>query len=89
MKQVTITVRGRVQGVFYRHSARIKAADLGITGWIRNEPDGSVSILAEGEPATLEEFVSWCREGPPLAAVEAVEFAWAEATGGWRDFEMQ
>lgn len=64
-----IRVSGKVQGVFFRVSAKDEADRLGITGLVRNEPDGSVLIDAEGPPETLALFADWCRQGPPRARV--------------------
>jgi acylphosphatase len=69
----SIRVRGRVQGVFYRATARAEAERLGLRGFVRNEPDGSVYAEAEGEGEALDRFVDWCRRGPPQARVEAVD----------------
>ena len=69
-KHLTITVSGLVQGVFFRASTKQKADTLNINGFVRNEPDGSVYIEAEGVEASLEEFVQWCHHGPPHARVE-------------------
>lgn len=71
--RVRIVVRGRVQGVWFRGSARDEARRLGLVGWARNRADGSVEILAEGAPAAVERLVAWCHEGPPLARVRSVE----------------
>lgn len=73
-KHYTIRVYGKVQGVFFRANAQDKAEALGILGWVKNEPDGSVLIEAEGTEDTLQEFVSWCRQGPAYARVEKVEY---------------
>ena len=72
MKNLKIIVSGKVQGVFYRASARDAASQLGIKGYARNEPDGRVLIEAEGEEEALEKFVAWCRKGPPRASVDEV-----------------
>lgn len=88
MKRIIITVYGRVQGVFFRHTALIRAEELGLTGWTRNEADGSVSILAEGEEEALKTFLEWCRKGPPLAIVDNADAKWQEATGQFRGFEI-
>lgn len=72
-RRVHAIVRGRVQGVFYRASARREASARGLTGWVRNLPDGSVELVAEGPAPAVEAFLAWCREGPPAARVEAVE----------------
>jgi acylphosphatase len=73
IKSLSILVSGRVQGVFFRASAKAKADELGIAGMVRNEPNGKVYIEAEGEEAPLLLFEMWCREGPRLAYVEGVE----------------
>ncbi len=67
-----IRIFGRVQGVWFRDSARGRALDLGLHGFVRNEPDGSVFLHAEGDRGALKQLVEWCREGPPLAEVERV-----------------
>lgn len=66
-------VAGRVQGVFFRASARDIAVPLQITGHAINLPDGSVEVLACGDPAAVAEFERWLRDGPPMASVESVE----------------
>lgn len=72
MKSFRIHVIGRVQGVFFRRSTKDKADSLGLCGWVRNEPDGSVMIEVEGQESVVEKFVEWCKIGPPIAHVEAV-----------------
>lgn len=87
-QRLTVKIRGRVQGVFFRHSARIRAQKLGLCGWARNEEDGSVTVVAEGDSDGLKKFLEWCRGGPPLAAVEDVKTEWQEATGEFKGFEI-
>jgi len=70
---ISILVTGKVQGVFYRKSARDKALELGLTGEVRNQDDGSVLIVATGEPDLLGIYVQWCKQGPPRAVVSKVE----------------
>lgn len=65
-------VSGRVQGVFYRASARQRAELLGVTGYARNLADGRVEVLACGEPAAVAALCAWLREGPPAASVTDV-----------------
>jgi acylphosphatase len=72
LQSISITVSGKVQGVFYRQSTREKAQELGITGWVKNMPDDTVHILASGTKEQLDELVSWCRQGPPKASVTDV-----------------
>lgn len=88
MRQVVIRAYGRVQGVFFRHTARIHAEKLGLVGWARNEDDGSVTMTVEGEEGKLNEFLEWCRKGPPLARVDDVQVTWGEATGEFNRFEI-
>jgi acylphosphatase len=73
MKQVHVRVSGRVQGVFFRAEARSRAESLGLSGWIRNEPDGSVAAVFAGEPERVDSMVEWCRRGPAGARVDEVE----------------
>jgi acylphosphatase len=73
VSRVRVNVRGRVQGVFFRAEAEARARSLGLGGWIRNEPDGSVSAVFEGDPQRVESMVDWCRRGPSAARVEEVD----------------
>lgn len=82
------TVSGLVQGVFFRASAREQAKRLGITGWVRNLPDGRVEVLACGERAQLESMLEWLHEGPPHANVSGVEVEWRESDDGYEDFKV-
>ncbi len=68
-----IYVSGRVQGVCYRAYTQRKARELGVSGWVRNLPDGRVEMEAQGDRRDLAELVRWCRSGPPAARVEKVE----------------
>jgi acylphosphatase len=88
-KRLVIRVYGTVQGVFFRHSACIKAGELGLVGFIRNEPDGSVYAEAEGESPALEKFFEWCQTGPPHAAVARVDVSLREADGTFEAFAIR
>jgi acylphosphatase len=68
-----VVLHGRVQGVFFRDTARRLAEQRGVAGWARNVPDGTVEAVFEGEPEAVERLVTFCREGPRGAAVERVE----------------
>jgi len=69
MNAVVIRVSGKVQGVFFRASTQETAQRLGVSGIVRNEPDGSVYVEAEGDESSLNQFIAWCRHGPPRAKV--------------------
>jgi acylphosphatase len=73
METISITVTGKVQGVFYRQSTKEKAQELGITGIVKNLPDGSVQIMASGTHDQLNQLVAWCKLGPPRAQVASVQ----------------
>ena len=76
--KVRVRVTGKVQGVFYRQSTVDMANALGLTGWVRNLPDGSVEAWFEGPRAIVEQAIAWCRQGPPRARVDAVETEWLD-----------
>ena len=84
--RVHLRIHGQVQGVFFRASTEVEARRLGLTGWVRNCPDGAVEVVAEGPRAQLEHLVAWCRHGPPRAQVDHVEIEWSEATGEFSGF---
>jgi acylphosphatase len=69
------TVHGRVQGVFFRQSAVDRARRLGVAGWVRNTPEGTVELHAEGDPEAVERLVAWAHEGPSGAEVRHVDVA--------------
>jgi acylphosphatase len=81
MKRVHVRVRGRVQGVFFRAEARGRAESLGLGGWIRNAPDGSVEAVFEGDEQRVDSMVEWCRRGPSGAHVDDVDVEAEEPTG--------
>jgi acylphosphatase len=68
-----VIVHGRVQGVFFRDTARRMAQSRRVAGWVRNNPDGTVEVVFEGEREAVEDLVGWCHDGPRGAAVERVE----------------
>jgi acylphosphatase len=80
-RAVRLSIRGRVQGVGYRWWAVRAAEALGLDGWVRNRADGSVELLAVGEPAAVARMTEACRQGPRAAAVTAVEVAEAADEG--------
>ncbi len=80
MKKIhlNIIVKGKVQAVFFRQGTKAVADQLGVTGWVRNEKDGSVSIEAEATEMMMKNFLMWCNDGPDRAVVESVETSEAE-----------
>lgn len=81
-------VTGRVQGVFFRQSTRAEAQRLGLTGYARNNADGSVSIEAEGPAEALDALAAWCQQGPPAARVDRVEVS-RGAVQGYDSFQVR
>lgn len=89
MHRVRLRIKGRVQGVFFRASAKEAAMNLGVTGWVKNQPDGTVETVAEGKQEALDRFIEWCREGPENASVADVEVDRQEATGEFDTFTIK
>ena len=84
-----LQIHGRVQGVFYRQSTKETAVRLGLTGWVRNCPDGSVEAVFEGEKPAVDQAVEWCRKGPPSARVTDVVVSWKDFDGELDGFEAR
>lgn len=72
-------IEGRVQGVWFRESTRREAIARGITGYAKNQADGSVEVLACGEPAALDRLADWLKQGPPMAQVISVDWSFVES----------
>jgi len=85
-ERAEITIYGRVQGVAFRFYTQNEARRLGLTGWVRNNPDGSVRMVAEGDPAVLDVFCAWTAHGPDHARVDRQEVFRSQATGAFDDF---
>jgi acylphosphatase len=84
-----VYVSGEVQGVFFRHSAREKAEQLGLVGWVRNLPDGRVQALFEGPSEKVREMIRWCEQGPQHAAVEDMDTEFEAYQGDLKGFEVR
>ncbi|MDH3454896.1 MAG: acylphosphatase [Desulfuromonadales bacterium] len=84
-----LLIRGRVQGVFFRQSTRETANRLGLTGWVKNCPDGSVAAVFEGETTAIDAAIAWCRQGPPAAGVSEVEVDWQDFRGEFSGFDIR
>ena len=89
MERVDITITGRVQGVAFRWYAVRQAQGLGLVGWVRNQPDGSVRLVAEGRREALEAMVAWAGRGPDHARVEACRPQWQAASGQFETFDVK
>ena len=72
MKTIRLTIKGQVQGVFYRATAKDVADLIGVKGWVRNLPDNNVEIIATATEEILQKFINWCKQGPPKAKVDDV-----------------
>jgi acylphosphatase len=84
--RTTVTIRGLVQGVGFRHYTAKNAKRHGLTGWVTNLPDGSVQACFEGEASEVQAVVDWCRTGPELASVDEVGEQTGEYTGEFGEF---
>lgn len=84
-----ILVSGRVQGVAFRYYARNIASQLGVSGWIKNLPDGKVELLVEGSKNSVEEMVEWCKRGSRMAEVEDIEVDWLPYSGKYNEFQLK
>jgi acylphosphatase len=84
-----LRIHGRVQGVFFRQSTLEAATRLGLAGWVKNLPDGSVAVVAEGPNEAVRDLLDWCRQGPPAAEVKTIDVDWSDATGEFERFRIR
>lgn len=82
-------IRGRVQGVSYRYYAALEAERLGLVGWVRNNPDGSVETIVEGKNSDLRDFIDFLHLGSPHATVSEVQATWQEPDGKLKRFQIR
>jgi acylphosphatase len=82
-------VHGRVQGVSFRYYTTQRAGELGVIGWVRNLPDGTVEVLAEGTQTQLDQFLMFLHRGPVGARVSSVNMEWQSASGKFDDFTIR
>jgi acylphosphatase len=87
-RTVHIRIEGRVQGVGYRAFVEMKAAELELSGWVRNRRDGSVEAVLQGSPEAVAAMVELCRSGPPASLVSGVEII-GEGVGAFTGFEVR
>ena len=86
MVRAHIIVEGRVQGVSFRAGTVEAAMAHGVSGWVRNNPDGAVEAVLEGEEAKVKRLIEWCRKGPPMARVERLNLSWEPFKDEFDDF---
>lgn len=86
--RIHLLIEGRVQGVWFRESTRREAQALGLTGWVRNCPDGRVEAMVEGPEDGVQQLVSWCWVGPPTARVRRVDVTPQAWQGVFDTFEI-
>jgi acylphosphatase len=89
MASLQAVVRGRVQGVFFRAFVASNALELKLSGYVRNRPDDTVEVKAEGERTRLEKLAERLKVGPPAARVESVALSWGEYSGEFPDFRVK
>ncbi len=83
-----VIISGRVQGVFFRYSAREVANRLNVFGWVKNRWNGNVEAVFEGERERVEEMIEWCHQGPPGAHVQRVDAHWEQYMGEFDGFSI-
>ncbi len=87
-KRKHVTITGLVQGVFFRSSMREMARELGIKGWVKNDPQGRVEAVVEGDEDALEKMIAWCHKGPGAARVESVDVEDETCRDGYDSFRI-
>jgi len=87
--RLTLKIHGRVQGVFFRVETARQARNLGLVGRVRNAPDGTVEVVAEGEKEALDRLHEWCQRGPSFSQVEKVKAKWSSYQGEFTSFEVR
>ena len=87
--QAHVIFRGKVQGVFFRANTERKARELGLTGWVRNLPDGTVESIFEGSRDAIDRAIEWCRSSQPYARVTDADVDWKEYEGKFSSFEIR
>lgn len=87
-KRFHVLISGRVQGIFFRARTKETADSLGLSGWVKNRPNGQVEAVFEGEVAALDKMLAWCRQGPALARVTDVDIREEPYAGTFDDFRI-
>ena len=88
-KRLNLKIIGQVQGIGFRYWAQQQAQKFGLTGWVKNEDDGSVSLVVEGDEEDLKKFLDICKKGSSFSSVEEIQEAWGKSTGEFQNFEIK
>jgi len=83
-----VVISGRVQGVFFRVETKHAADRYGVFGWVKNQRNGTVAALFEGNKEKVDSIIEWCKEGPPIAKVHSVDVEWEDYKGEFDIFEI-
>ncbi len=89
MDRVHLIVQGIVQGVGFRYHTQIEATRLGLTGYVKNLPDGTVEIIAEGSSPAVVQLLEWSKQGPPAAQVKQIDITYGNANGEFSRFAIE
>ncbi|NNF98500.1 MAG: acylphosphatase [Desulfobacteraceae bacterium] len=84
-----VIITGRVQGVFYRAETKRASERIGVTGWVRNRPDGSVEAVLQGSEDGVNRTIDWCQKGSPHSRVEKIDISWEDTTEIFDSFEIR
>ncbi len=88
MRRVQAVIYGRVTGVFFRHNTKKVADRLGVKGWVKNNPDDTVGIIAEGEDDAIDKLLNWCKRGPMGARVDKLEMREEKYRDEFKNFSI-
>jgi len=88
-RRAHVTIKGHVQGVYFRSSTRDRAKRFGVDGWVKNLANGDVEGVFEGEEEDVKRLISWCRQGPPRARVDEVEVNWEKPQEDFNSFRIR
>ena len=89
MARARVIFHGKVQGVFFRANCQRRALELGIIGWVRNLPDGTVESIMEGDRDIIQQLIDWCKISQPFARVSYVDVEWEEAISDCKTFKIR
>jgi len=87
--RIHLMISGDVQGVFFRANTRRVASEIGVTGWVRNTPNGMVEVVAEGRKPQLDRLIEFCSRGPEGARVDDIAIGWEKFKNEFKSFEVR